>query len=191
MRIVNDEAMAFLLTRRSRSPKILGEPSPTRDDLTPILEAGLRVPDHGALEPWRVIVLERPAMARLAHSLAVRGQEAGLPDEQIAKMRLTFADSPLALVVVLAPVEGKIPLWEQALSAGAACLGIVNAALASGWGAGWVTGWAASDRGFMEEDLGLAPSESVAGFIHIGTERSAPPERPRPDLARKVAWVDA
>jgi hypothetical protein len=29
----------------------------------------------------------------------------------------------------------------------------------------------------------------VAGFIHIGTERAAPPERPRPDLSAIVTWV--
>ena len=37
-------------------------------------------------------------------------------------------------------------------------------------------------RAFVEGTLGLAPTESVAGFVHIGTETSAPPERPRPDL---------
>ena len=30
--------------------------------------------------------------------------------------------------------------------------------------------------------LGLREGESVAGFIHVGTETKPAPERPRPDL---------
>ena len=43
----------------------------------------------------------------------------------------------------------------------------------------------------LAEALGLAETERVAGFIHIGTESSIPPERPRPDLDRIVTWCDA
>jgi hypothetical protein len=31
----------------------------------------------------------------------------------------------------------------------------------------------------------------VAGVIHIGTGTAAPPDRPRPDLARIVTWLEA
>ncbi|MEE4188652.1 MAG: nitroreductase, partial [Roseobacter sp.] len=33
-----------------------------------------------------------------------------------------------------------------------------------------------------EKGLGLDAHERIAGLIHIATETSAPPERPRPDL---------
>ena len=55
----NPEALSFLLTRRSRPAKTLTGPAPDAEALAPILTAGLRVPDHGKLEPWRLIVLER------------------------------------------------------------------------------------------------------------------------------------
>jgi hypothetical protein len=42
----------------------------------------------------------------------------------------------------------------------------------------------------MQSALGLADHERIAGLIHIGTETSAPPERPRPDIAALSTWVD-
>ena len=45
------------------------------------------------------------------------------------------------------------------------------------------------DRNFIETGLRLEPHEKVAGFIHIGTETSAPPERPRPDLDAITTWI--
>ena len=69
------------------------------------------------------------------------------------------------------------------------CLALLNAALASGWGANWLSGWPSHDRMFVEEQLGLAPSEKIAGIIHIGSEGAVPPERPRPDIAAKTSWI--
>jgi nitroreductase len=66
---------------------------------------------------------------------------------------------------------------------------LLNAALASGWGANWLSGWASHDRGFVTSALDLEAHERVAGFIHIGTETSTPPDRPRPDLGRITRWV--
>jgi nitroreductase len=101
-----------------------------------------------------------------------------------------FADAHLVVAVILSPKPSeKIPLWEQEMSAGAVCLSLVNACLAAGWGAGWLTGWRARHDGFCDRGLGLAPGESVAGFIHIGTETRTPPERPRPDMDAITTWV--
>lgn len=188
----NPAALEFLLTRRSRPAKTLHAPAPGRAALEPILTAALRVPDHGKLEPWRLIVLERGALERLATLAAVRAAALGLPEDRAAKGISQFADSPLAVAVVSAPVESdKVPQIEQVLSAGAVALSLVNAALAAGWGAAWLTGWPCHDGGFLTEGLALRPGESVVGFVHIGTESAAPPERPRPDIAAKVHWVDA
>ena len=95
------------------------------------------------------------------------------------------------VAVVASPKPSEsIPKVEQTLSAGAACLSLLNAALASGWGACWLTGWAAHDRAFVTEGLGLGAEEFIAGMIHIGTERRTPPERPRPDMAAITTWVE-
>jgi nitroreductase len=188
----NPAALDFLLTRRSRPAKTLATPVPDRDALRTILTAAARTPDHGKLEPWRFIVLERAALLRLAGAVPVAGARLGLDDERIAKMRSQFADGHLAVAVVYSPKPSeKIPEFEQLLSAGAVCLSLLNAALAAGWGANWLTGWAAHDPDFAQGHLGLAPQERVAGLIHIGTETAAPPDRPRPDIDAITTWVAA
>jgi nitroreductase len=183
------EVIDFLLTRRSRPAKTLRAPVPDHAALMPMLTAAARTPDHGKLEPWRFIVLEGAALSRLAELTEKRGAELSLVPEKLEKARRQFGDANLAIAVVAAPViSEKVPETEQILSAGAVCLALLNAALASGWGANWLTGWMASDRVFLDAGLGLAPHEFVAGYIHMGTESSAPPERPRPDIDAKVAW---
>jgi nitroreductase len=181
------EALAFLLNRRSRPAKTLTGPGPDRAALEPILTAGLRVPDHGKLEPWELIVLEGDAPARLGKLALKQGLAAGMEPEKAEKNARMFSDAPLIVTVVSRPVESeKVPQVEQLLSAGAVCLSLVNAALASGWGANWLTGWTALDAPFLRDALGLEPPAQVAGYIVIGTEGATPPERPRPDLSTKA-----
>lgn len=190
MPVPNAAAMDFLLTRRSRPAKTLRAPVPDRDQLAPILTAAARSPDHGKLEPWRFVVIEERAMARLAALAESRGAALGLTEEEIAKGRSQFDQGRLAVAVieVQKPSE-KIPAVEQTYSAGAVCLALLNAALASGWGANWLSGWPSHDAAFRAEGLGLAENERIAGFVHIGTESAAPPERPRPDLEAITTWV--
>ena len=188
----NSAAMEFLLSRRSRPAKTLQGPVPSRDELEPILTAAARTPDHGKLEPWRFIVVQGAAMDRLADLARARGAELGYDEEKTTKGAAQFVTGELAVVVVeVQKPSEKVPAIEQTYSAGAVCLALLNAALASGWGANWLSGWPSHDRGFVEAGFGLATHESVAGIIHIGTEKMAPPERPRPDLSAITSWLDA
>lgn len=188
----NQDAFDFLLSRRSRPAKTLSVPVPDRAALLPILTAAARTPDHGKLEPWRFVVIEGDAMARLSGVVRGRGAALGLDEEQIAKGCSQFDQGQLAVVVIEVQRESpKIPPLEQTYSAGAVCLALLNAALAAGWGANWLSGWPSHDRGFMTEGLDLQDHERIAGIIHIGTETSAPPDRPRPDLDAITTWVSA
>lgn len=188
----NDAALEFLLTRRSRPAKTLTAPAPSRQELVSLLTAAARSPDHGKLEPWRFVVLEQGAMARLADLAEARGQALGKSDEDIAKGRAQFDQGILAVAVIEVQKDSpKIPAIEQTYSAGAVCLALLNAALAAGWGANWLSGWPSHDRAFCAEGLGLEAHERVAGLIHIATETSAPPDRPRPDLETITTWVSA
>ena len=60
------EAFAFLASRQSYPSKLFSGPVPARAELVEILAAATRVPDHGKLEPWRLVVLEKPALQRIA-----------------------------------------------------------------------------------------------------------------------------
>ena len=186
----NPDALNFLQSRRSRPAKTLQAPAPSREELLPLLTAAARTPDHGKLEPWRFIVLDKGALPRLAACAAQRGEALGLDTEQIAKGRAQFDQGHLAVAVIeVQKPSPKIPPLEQTYSAGAVCLALLNAALAAGWGANWLSGWPSHDREFMQEALGLEAHERFAGFIHIATETATPPERPRPDLETITTWV--
>lgn len=186
----NPAALEFLLSRRSRPAKTLTGPVPNRRALRQLLTAAARSPDHGKLEPWRFVVVEKPAMASLAKLAQARGLALGLDAEQIAKGRAQFDQGHLAVAVVEVQRQSdKIPALEQTYAVGGVCLALLNAALAAGWGANWLSGWVSHDRAFMEQGLQLEPHERIAGFIHIATETSAPPERPRPDLDVITTWL--
>ena len=188
----NDAALAFLKARRSRPAKLFTYPVPTRAQLEEILTAATRVPDHGKLEPWRLLVIEGAAFARLADLAEARAVELGGDAEMAAKGRGQYDLGKLAVVVIASPkASPKIPVAEQHASAAALCFGIVNAAEAAGWGAAWLTGWPAHDATFAARAFGCTEGETVAGIVHIATAPADAPDRPRPDLAQLVTWVDA
>ncbi|MGV6839920.1 MAG: nitroreductase family protein [Planktomarina sp.] len=182
------DALTFLQTRRSRPAKVLTAPYPSRDDVRALLKTAARTPDHGKLEPWRFIAMEAPALARLG---VLARDLAGKAGADADKAAFLFDRSGCAVAVIESPKDSdKIPAIEQTYSAGAVCLALLNAALASGWGANWITGWAAHDAEFGQTGLGLEPHERVAGFIFLGTGPDTMPDRPRPDVDALTTWID-
>lgn len=183
-------AFDFLARRQSCPARALTGPAPSRAALEPILQAALRVPDHGGLQPWRLVVIPHAAMPRLAELAESIARNRGYDDERIQKGRGQFDRGISAVAVISAPKPvDKIPLIEQRLSAGALCLGVVNAAQAAGWGACWLTGWVSHDADFAARAFGCQGDEQVAGIVHIGTATTLPPDRPRPDLGAVVEWM--
>lgn len=186
----NDTAtpLSLLRTRRSGKPRDLTTPGPSIDQLMEMIAIASRTPDHGKLFPWRFVVVPPEAREtfakKLADILAAEKDDCGPRDIEAAEQ---FALQAPALVVVLSsPVVGhKIPVWEQELSAGAACMNLLHAVHATGFAGGWLTGWAAySDA--VRDLFGAAP-EKIAGFVFIGTPGRPLEERPRPllgDIAR-------
>ena len=172
-----------LLTRRRSTPAIgLSEPGPDSAQLEQLLGIAARVPDHGKLAPWRFIVFENEARESFGQVLgkvwAARTPEA--TEEQIAFEANRFTRAPLVIAVISKVTEKHaIPVWEQELSAGAACQNLLIAASAMGFGAQWLTEWYAFDQN-VKDALGLRSGERVAGFIYIGTAKNEVVERKRP-----------
>ncbi len=48
---------SFYSTRRSVLARKMSNKEIQKDDLNKILAAGIRVPDHGALNPWKIKVI--------------------------------------------------------------------------------------------------------------------------------------
>jgi nitroreductase len=183
-----NETLELLRRRRSVSPRMLGEPGPSADEIEALLTTAIRVPDHGRLAPWRFIVLQGEARGRVGETIAAafRGDQPDAPEDKVTMERDRLSRAPVVIAVVSrAQPHVKIPDWEQVLSAGAVCMTLVIAANAMGYGTSWLTEWYAFDRRVLDV-LGLAPGERIAGFVHIGTPKEAPAERPRPALADLV-----
>ena len=169
----------LLATRRSAKARDLVAPGPDAAQLAAILAAAARVPDHGKLAPWRFVeIVDRDAFARLlvTHWQAERGS-----DLDPAPL-VTFAhEAPVLVAVLFAPVAGKIPLWEQELSCGAACMNLLHAAHALGFAGNWLTGWAAQSAAVCAA-LGGGADDRIAGYFFLGTASQPLEERPRPEM---------
>ncbi|SDO24511.1 Nitroreductase [Methylobacterium phyllostachyos] len=181
----------LLKTRRSVPPPLLDEPGPDRAQLDTILAAASRVPDHGKLAPWRFLVITGAARERVGETIvaAFAADNPEATPERLAQERgrLTHAPTVVAVVSRAGP-HVKIPEWEQVLSVGAATMNLVIAANAAGFATSWLTEWFAYDRRVLDA-LGLAPSEKLAGFVHIGRAREVPSDRPRPALDEIVTYL--
>jgi nitroreductase len=179
------DALELLKTRRSVKPMELEGSAPTTAELETLLTVAARVPDHGKLTPWRFIVFEGDARRAAGETIAevFCADHPDATPEQIEFERKRLARAPLVIAVVSRAAEHvKIPQWEQQLSAGAAAMNLLHAAHAMGLAASWITEWYAYDRRVLDR-LGLASSERIAGFVHIGRSAKPPTDRDRPKLA--------
>lgn len=181
---MNDALFEALATRRSVKPDLLAAPAPSGDELTRILTVAARVPDHKKLVPWRFMVFEGDARAAAGEIFAAAclAEENEPSPIRLDTERKRFLRAPLVIAVVSRVSKRPgAPEWEQILSAGAATYNLCLAANALGYGTSWLTEWVAYSP-FVREKLGLAESERIAGFVHIGTPKEKPEERERPKL---------
>ena len=184
------EAIELLCSRHSASK--LGAPAPSAEAVEAMLEAAARAPDHGRLQPWRLILIEGDARRSfgeiLAESLARRNPLAAEP--ALAREREKALRAPLIIVVATrCDRSGKIPVVEQIVSAGCAAHGLMLAAFAQGLGAFWRTGEAAYDEA-VKGALGVGSDDLIIGFIFVGTDIGGAPSRSRPvveELAHRWA----
>ncbi len=191
MDMLNDRSstLSLLATRRSGRPRDLVAPGPSADELRQILGAAVRVPDHGKLAPWRFVHVAREQRPQFGELLlrAYRAGHAAPGRLEIEAVERFANQGPDLVVALFSPKESKIPLWEQELSCGAACMNLLTATHALGYAGGWVTGWAAYNDA-VRDAFGQAP-ERIAGFFFIGTPCAPLEERARPDFATVVsAW---
>jgi nitroreductase len=190
---MSQETIDLLLKRRSAKPAMLAAPGPTSEQLTTILTAAVRVPDHKKLEPWRFIVFEGEARAAFGRVLlkACLAEEKETPTAgrlEMERMRLLRSPTVIAVISRATP-NPAAPEWEQILSCGAACFNLCLAATALGFGTCWITEWYAYSAG-VRAALKLAANERIAGFVYIGTAKECQPERERPLLAKIVSrWT--
>jgi nitroreductase len=177
--------IALLRARRSAPPAVMSGPSPTPQEIQILLALAARVPDHGKLAPWRFILFEGTGRERAGAIFAeiYANANPGEDGRRIEAEKNRFCLAPLVVAVISrAALHQKIPEWEQVLSAGAVCMNLMVAANALGFASIWLSDWVAYDRGVLAR-LGIAETERVAGFIHIGRADTPREDRARPLLA--------
>ncbi|MEY1662281.1 nitroreductase family protein [Isoalcanivorax beigongshangi] len=164
--------MELLDALRSRvSVGQLAEPGPSAAQLTQMLEAALRAPDHGVLRRTRFMVVSGADRARLGDWF-VAAQLAQQPETSAAacaKLRSNPLRAPTILIVVADVLTGdRIPVIDQVLTAGAAAQNILLAAHGMGLGAMWRTGDMATNP-HLKRQLGFSEQAEIVGFLYLGT----------------------
>ena len=184
----------YLLSRRSVGQAFLQEPGPNASELEQILTIGTRVPDHGKVVPWRLVLIEGDARAQAGAKLAeiAKINNPALDEAGLEVERNRFLPAPLTIGVISAPkAHPKVPEFEQLISAGNVAFNLVHAAYALGFAAQWITRWYAYDRDAATM-LGARPDEHFVGFVMIGTPTVTIEDRPRPPLDDVVSrWHPA
>lgn len=161
------DALELLINRRSAAR--LTEPAPQGEALANILQAGMRAPDHGGLQPWRFFLIEGEGRARFSLLLEQAAQAKGLDEKAIEKSRTSPFRAPLIITVVAHCEEHpKVPHWEQLCSAGCAVMAMQMAAQAQGFNGIWRSGpW--TDDPSVRAAFQCREQDKIVGFLYLGT----------------------
>ena len=183
----------FLQSRRSITAKNMICNQVNEDDLDDILSCGVRVPDHGALNPWELIVIKGDAKLRIGNDILVEEYQLNNPDaseDEINYERNRLCRASVVIAVLFKPVSHpKIPLWEMQLSSGAVCSNLLIAAQSLGYAVQWLTEWYAYNNSMIKELGGNPDTDKIAGFIYIGDKDKTPIERRRPNKEKVIRYI--
>jgi len=163
------------------------------EDLKTILNAGIRVPDHGALNPWKVVVMKGEKLKTIDEEIILSEYKKENPisnehNLDIESKRLQRAS--VVLAVLSTPVEHpKIPNWEMVLSSGAVCMNLLSCAQSLGYAAQWLTEWYAYNKKMLEYLGGRPNIDKISGFIYLGHKVEEPNERRRPDPEKVISYI--
>ena len=185
-----NDIINFFKTRRSTTAKTMIAGHVKEGDLNDILACGIRVPDHGALNPWSLTVIKDNARSRIGKEVLVPEFILNNPEateEEIDFERNRFLRASAVIAVLFKPVSHpKIPLWEMELSTGAVCSKILFAAQSLGYAAQWLTEWYSYNKKMIIAVGGKPESDKLAGFIYIGNKEKEPVERRRPNTENVI-----
>ena len=189
----NQSIIDFFSTRRSVTAKTMKPGRVKKEHLQKILEVGIRVPDHGALKPWRLVVITGDSRKKFDQNVILSAFQKDNPtaNEEVRAIeggRMQRAD--VVIAVISKPIEHiSIQQWEMHLSAGAVCTTLLYAAQSFGYAAQWLTEWYAYNNEVLIELGGLPGEERIAGFIYIGEKIKNPNERTRPNPELVISYL--
>lgn len=168
------DALKSLLSRFSLGIKHLSEPGPDQTQLSGLIEAALRAPDHGELVPFRLVAIEGLARRRLADLFERHAGDKGKDAAGRAIERERALKAPLTLVV-LARIDlahPLVPAHEQWMCVGGAVTNLLNAAHAMGFAGKMLSG--DKTRSAQLASAWCEPGETLVGWIALGTPTREP-----------------
>ena len=188
-----NDLINFLKSRRSTTAKTMISGHIKESDLNDILACGIRVPDHGALNPWSLTVISDKARFRVGEEILAPEYILNYPEatkEEINFEKKRFLRASVVIAVLFKPVlHKKIPLWEMELSTGAVCSNILVAAQSLGYAAQWLTEWYSYNDKMIRAVGGNPETDKLAGFIYIGDKEKEPIERRRPKSEKVIKFL--
>ena len=188
-----NDLINFLKSRRSTTAKTMISGHIKESDLNDILACGIRVPDHGALNPWSLTVISDKARSRVGQEILAPEYILNYPEatkEEINFEKKRFLRASVVIAVLFKPVSHKkIPLWEMELSTGAVCSNILVAAQSLGYAAQWLTEWYSYNDKMIKAVGGNPETDKLAGFIYIGDKEKEPIERRRPKKEKVIKFL--
>ena len=183
----------FYLKRRSVLAKKMSNKEIPENDLKTILAAGMRVPDHGALNPWKIKVITGKKLKLIDEEIILKEFKKQNPNSTPVQLEMEsnrFQRAGAILAVISTPVEHpKIPEWEMLLSSGAVCMNLLSCAQSLGYAGQWLTEWYAYNHRMLEFLGGNIDKDRISGFIYLGHKTEEPNERRRPDPEKIISYV--
>lgn len=179
------DSLTLLTTRRSS--KNLARPAPDELQTEIMLQAATQVPDHGALQPWRFVVIRSgEGIQRFRTLLDEAAAALNMGQQTIDKAKRVGSMAPLVIAVIASPKTGK-PEWEQHLSAGCAAYAVQLAAKAEGFDSVWLSGlWV--NTGQLRGAFDCTDKEKIIALLMIGTAETPPDAAKNTDVSAYTAY---
>tara|TARA_B100001057_G_C22794248_1_gene928944 strand:- start:926 stop:1441 length:516 start_codon:yes stop_codon:yes gene_type:complete len=158
-----------------------------------ILKAGIRVPDHGALNPWKIKVIKGISLKFIDENIIVKEfleQNPKADEVSIERESKRLQRASVVIAVISTPVENsRIPDWEMRLSSGAVCMNLLSCAQSLNYAAQWLTEWYAYNDNLLKYLGGDIKKDRISGFIYLGHKKEEPIERKRPNPSNIISFI--
>ncbi|MFT5814517.1 MAG: nitroreductase [Psychroserpens sp.] len=178
--------LEFLHTRQS-NPHLHGN-TPDEEVINNILKAGMRVPDHAGLKPWRFTLVKDEGLTKLSKAFKSAVISDGADEAKIEKAAKMPFRAPLIIVISTKFHQHvKVPKQEQIIAAGCSVHAMQMAASCLDLGAVWRTG-EMSYHPLVKERLNIELHEEIVGFLYIGDKLKELPLKSSKALDEYVSY---
>lgn len=175
------QALDLLLNRRSQ-PR-LQKPAPEGQILQNILHAGMRVPDHANLMPWKFVVCQDSGLVKLGDIFEQAAIDEQLSEREVLRAPQLPLRAPMVIVVIARyQAHDKVPWIEQVASASCAVYAMQLAALAQGFDGIWRSGVYTQSK-VVKQAFNLQEQDEIVGFLYLGTSNADPLSQPTKNLS--------